>query len=253
MERMYFRIPAATVGSLTVQEMRRTGNALRGIVADGATALMIAHGLRGELWRETGAEYLPPSSEPQTPWGTEFVLMGRGAHAASKDARVIDDRVCAFAAPPPLLWRVRAGDSPPGWQGMDYDDSDWVTVALPRRLPSASRTPASALAEWRSPALSFRGRVHQSHVHRRVFSVSLHTTAAVDTRLTSVYVNGESIRPLKERSILTSFYRNREWLLDLTSALRLGDNVIALAIQGSTTRVDVDVFEVPCTDEDWYY
>jgi hypothetical protein len=136
---------------------------------------------------------------------------------------------------------------------MDYGDSDWVTVALPRRLPTASRTPSPPLAQWRSPALSFRGRVHQSHARRRVFSVSLHTTAAVDTRLTSVYVNGESISPSKERSILTSFFRNREWLLDLTSALRLGDNVIAFAIEGSTTLLDVDVFEVACTDEDWYY
>ena len=58
--------------------------------------------------------------------------------------------------------------------------------------------------------------------------------------------------PSKGRLIYTPFSRNEEWLLDVTEHTRPGRNVLALAIDGQMPLFDLDVFELPCLDTEWY-
>jgi hypothetical protein len=250
-----FRVASVIGYSPTVRELHNLGHTLREVIPDGSTAMLMAHGIRGDLWRETGAEFMPKGDSPRSDWPTQFMLMGPGATPLIPSARMLGERVCVFERSPLVTWKSRHGALSAGWELPDFIDGDWIALELPRRTTGPSLAgPFRALATWRVPQMLLRGRFTVDALQRqRAFSVSIHGVGSSQHWIAQVAVNGKPLAVTRERVMYSSMTRNQEWLIDLTSALRTGENVIALAIDGQVPAFDLDVFEVPCLDREWYY
>lgn len=237
----------------TLRALRIVGSALADVVPDGATAMMVVHGARAEVWRETGAELLPMAAAPRERWGSEFVVMGPGATTLAPDARLLDGRVCMFARPT-VSWRVQHLMKT-GWELPELSDADWTPLDLPRRVAKPSLGGHNhAVSVWRAPLVGVRGEfLIEGPSRRRAFVVTIHSPVNSAHWIAKAFVNGVPMTPDKGRLIYTPFSRNEEWLLDATEHTRPGRNVIALAIDGQTPLFDLDVFELPCLDAEWYH
>lgn len=250
-----FRVAPVIGYSPTVRELRNIGHTLREVIPDGSTAMLMAHGIRGDLWRETGAEFMPKGDSPRYDWPTQFMLMGPGATPLVPTARMLDDRVCVFEPSMPLTWKSQHGTLPAGWELPGFVDDDWASLELPRRVAGPSLAgPFRALATWRAPLTSLRGRFTPETLdRRRVFSVVIKGVGSSQYWIAMVAVNGKQVAVTRERMMYSSLSRNQEWLIDIGSEIRAGENIIAVAVDANVPAFDLDVFEVPCADAEWYH
>lgn len=236
---------------ITLREVKNTATALLDTFPDAVTAMRASHGVRAELWRETGAEFMPIVAAPRNEWSSEFVLMGAGATVLQSGARLIGDRVCVFDRPT-ASWKVQRDDVPAGWQLPAFADDEWYPLPLPRRMTGSLSLGPSAPGVWRSPRQSLRGRVNVERPSgQHLYVVSVHSGISQHW-ITRFAVNGTDLGVTKSRLIPSSVFRNEEWLFDVTGQLREGENLIALGLDGQTQAFDVDVFELPCSDREWY-
>lgn len=240
--------------SLSVREMGLVGRALQGVMPDGATALAAAHGIRAEIWRETGAEFMTPSHAADASSRLAFMLTGPGAAPLRSDARLIADRVCLFDRPTAPSWRFHHAALPAGWERPDLADGDWSPLELPRRIPHPSRGgPLTQLSTWGSSHLLLRGRfTPASPDGRHLFAVVVRSAGSSAHWIGQAFVNGTPVALARSRVVYSTLNRYEEWLIDATKKLQPAENLIALMIDGQTSVFDLDVFEVPCLDADWY-
>lgn len=106
---------------------------------------------------------------------------------------------------------------------------------------------------WRTPRQFLRGTVEIGDPNRQhLYVVSLHSHGSSAHWVVRFVANGIDIPEVKHRLVHSSVFRNEERLFDLTSRLRAGTNSIALALDGQTPAFDVDVFDLPCLDREWY-
>lgn len=244
--------PGPPMHALTLRRLEATGRALRDEMPDGSTALHSAHGVLGELWRETGGEYLPVSAAPQA-GSRGFLPMGAGAAPVLPGARVVGDGLCVFDAAQ-TRWKAYSGTPPAGWERLEYDDAAWRSFDVPYRLVGSSLPgPAVTLAPWHAELAAVRGRftASTSSNPRRV-SILVHGSGGAQHWIAQAFVNGTPVLPLRSRVANSSFFRNEEWLFDVTGAIVEGENVLAVLLDGHSRLFDLDIFEVPCVDAEWY-
>lgn len=246
------RRPPGEAFSLTMREVRAVSETANRVIPNGATALMAVHGIRGELWRESGAEFMAWVAAPDRDRPMHLTVVSRGAAPLKEDAQLLSDAVCASSRDA-ISWRGQHR-AVPGWETTEFDDADWFALELPRRTeaPSlAADDPRFAL--WRSGRLVLRGRyVAGETARKRLLAVTAHSPPLTGVGLTEIFVNGVAVAASKER-VMYGIYRNQEWLIDLTDRVKPGENVIALGFSSNGNAFDLDVFEVPCTDTDFYF
>jgi hypothetical protein len=238
--------------SLTMREVRSISRDAVAMMPDGATALHAVHGMRGELWRESGAEFMPWAAAPQRDRPTHFTVVGRGAAALKEDAKLLGDAVCA-AARDEIQWRGQHRGLP-GWETAAFSDDDWFELPIPRRTEAPSLAADNPrFSEWRTGRLVLRGRyVVPTAGRKRFIAITTHSPPGSAVPVTELFVNGVPLAPAKAR-VMYGIYLNQEWLVDVTDRVVAGENLIAIGFLSSGNLFDIDVFEVPCTDGEFYF
>jgi hypothetical protein len=238
--------------SLTMREVRAISREAMRVLPDGATALQTVHGTRGELWRESGAEFMSWAATPQPVRDTHFTVVGRNGAALKEDARLIGARVCA-APRDGIRWRGQHRGLP-GWETASFADDHWFELSLPRRTETASLAADNPrFSEWRTGRLVLRGRYMVDASRRKRFlAVTTHSPPGAPVQIVELFVNGAPVTPAKSR-IMYGIYLNQEWLIDLTNRVTAGENLIAIGFLSPGNFFDIDVFEVPCTDTEFYF
>lgn len=238
--------------SLTMREVRAISQEAGQVVPEGATALQTVHGIRGELWRESGAEFMAWAAAPQPVRATHFSVMGRNAVSLRHDARLIGSRVCA-APSDTIRWRGQHR-AVAGWETASFADDHWFELPLPRRSEAPSLSADNPrFSEWRTGRLVLRGRYTvDSPGRKRLLAVTTHSPPGAPVQLVELFVNAVAMAPAKAR-IMYGIYLNQEWLIDLGDRVTPGENLIAIGLVSSVNTFDLDVFEVPCTDSEFYF
>jgi hypothetical protein len=237
-QRVMIRRAPGEAFSLTMREVRAISSAAARVVADGSTALMVVHGIRGGLWRESGAEFMPWAAAPQPNRPTHFTVAGRD--------------VCVSSASD-AQWRA-SNRALPGWETAEFNDSSWVPLDVPRRTEAPSLSADNArFSEWRSGRVILRGRYTlASPRDKPLLAITAHSPPSTVVGLTEIFVNGAPLSASKER-VMYGIYRNQEWLVDLSGHVKAGETLIALGFAANGNAFDLDVFEVPCSDSEFYF
>jgi hypothetical protein len=238
--------------SLTMREIRAISQEALQVVSDGATALQSVHGMRGEFWRESGAEFMPWAAAPQPVGDARFTVVGRSAAPLREDARLIATRVCA-AGRDEIRWRGQHR-ALPGWETAGFADDHWFELALPRRTEAPSLSADNPrFAEWRTGRLVLRGRYTvRTPGRKRLLAITTHSPPGAPVPVTELFVNAVPMAPTKTRAMY-GIYLNQEWLIDVTDRVTMGENLIAIGFLSPSNTFDLDVFEVPCTDGEFYF
>jgi hypothetical protein len=251
--RVWHQRNAVPPHSVPLRLQHSLAETLRPVVPGGTTAMQVSHGARAELWRATGAEYMP-ADEPQAGrWPWQFVVMGPGARAATQGAFVRGNGTCVFDRVGDPGWTVQEGRVPATWDSPLFDAGTWPSVELPRR--SVIRSQAGPNLEqfaWNSPTIRLRGtlEVEAGASAQRLFAVSIQSRTQHSVALS---VNGIAVPMRRNRVLASDIFRAEEWLFDLAPQLQIGSNLLALQVTGPSSVFDLDVFRVPCVDTDWYY
>jgi uncharacterized membrane protein (UPF0136 family) len=250
--RLMIRRPPGEAYSLTMREVRTISHDAAGIVPDGATALMSVHGIRGELWRESGAEFMPWAAAPRSERRVQFTVVGRGAAPLKEDAHLLGAAVCATERDE-IVWRLQHR-ALPGWETPQFSEEQWLPLELPRRTEAPSLAADDPrFASWRSGRVVLRGRYAvRTTGRRRLVAVTAHSPPGNPVSLTEIFINSVAVTPAKAR-VMYGIYLNQEWLLDVTDRVTLGENLIALGFASPVNTFDLDVFEVPCSDREFYF
>jgi hypothetical protein len=238
--------------SLTMREVRAISHEAVQIVADGATALQSVHGMRGELWRESGAEFMPWAAAPQPVRDTHFTVVGRNAAALTENAKLLATSVCASTRDD-IRWRGQHR-ALPGWETAGFADDHWFELPLPRRTAAPSLSADNPrFSEWRTGRLVLRGRYTVRRPGgKRLLAITTHSPPGAPVPITELFVNGVPMMPTKAR-VMYGIYLNQEWLIDVTDRVTAGENLIAIGFLSPSNTFDLDVFEVPCTDSEFYF
>jgi hypothetical protein len=238
--------------SLTMREVREISNEAARVVPEGATALQSVHGMRGEFWRESGAEFMPAAAAPQPVRERQFTVVGRHAAPLKEDATLVATRVCASTRDD-IRWRGQHR-ALPGWETASFADDHWFELPLPRRTEAPSLAADNPrFAEWRTGRLVLRGRFNvQTPGRKRLLAITTHSPPGAPVPVTELFVNGVSMTPTKSR-VMYGIYLNQEWLIDLTTRVTAGENLIAIGLLSPSNTFDLDVFEVPCRDAEIYF
>jgi hypothetical protein len=131
-----------------------------------------------------------------------------------------------------------------GWWGTSFDDAAWSQATLPARsFADPSVYGAIPYTQWARTSVAFRGWIDVPTLGQTVWLVlnirapysSAHTVEAL-------HLNGQLIEPT--RTAWSNFYsHNFEVQAEITSALRLGANLIAFEVTGTSGSFDLDVYE----------
>jgi hypothetical protein len=238
--------------SLTMREVRSVSREVSTVIADGATALQSVHGLRGELWRESGAEFMPWAAAPQRERPTHFMVAGPNAAPVKEAARVLGNAVCAGPRDE-IQWRGQHRGLP-GWETTAFSDQEWFALPIPRRTEAASLAADNPrFSEWRTGRLVLRGRYAvRTPGRKRFIAITTHSPPGAPVSLTEFFMNGVAITPSKSR-VMYGIYLNQEWLVEITNHVSAGESLIAIGVVSTGKLFDIDVFEVPCTDSEFYF
>ena len=243
----------APAHSIPVRLQRSLAETLRTVVPGGTTAMQVSHGARAELWRATGAEFIPADEPQSAQWPWQFVVMGLGARATSQSAFVRGNDTCVFDRIGDPKWTLYEGRVPEAWDSPLFDAVAWPSVELPRRRVIRSQAgPNLEQFAWGSPTVRLRGTLEMAAdvSAPNLIAVSIQSSTQHSVALS---VNGVAIPTRRNRVLASDIFRAEEWLFDLAPQLQIGSNLLAIQVSGPSSVFDLDVFRVPCVDTDWYY
>jgi hypothetical protein len=132
-----------------------------------------------------------------------------------------------------------------GWWGTRFDDATWSQVTLPARV-IADPTIYGAIpyTQWPRASIAFRGWIDVPTLDRPVWLVlNIREPYASAHLIQALHLNGEPIEPTRPIRFDPFYAHNFEVQAEITSALRLGANLIAFEITGTSGSFDLDVYE----------
>jgi hypothetical protein len=240
--------------SIPLSGHRWLADALRTVVPDGSTAMLVSHGARAELWRTTGAEFMPTFEPEPSKWPWQFVIMGPVARPVAPRAFVLANRICVFDQVGDPTWRVSEDRMPADWDSPGFDDRMWSHMELPRRLANRSQSgPSYTQSVWKSPRVRLRGEFELNDIAPAQFLYAISIHSSTPHSISAISVNGIAVPVRRNRVLSSDVFRNEEWLFDLAPMLRAGTNVVTVQVEGQSPVFDLDIFRVPCVDTDWYH
>lgn len=225
---------------------------LREFGADHAILERTAHGGVYQLLREDKGFLLSPVSRPKPSKPVNATLHYLLLHDDFRESADLGREVVVepyrIMAYHPMLryesWRWTAKPEA-GWWGTRFDDATWSQVTLPARsIADPSVYGAIPYAQWPRASVAFRGWMDVPTLSQPVWLVlnirkpyaSAHTVAAL-------HLNGQPIEPARTVRFDPFYSHNFEVQAEITSALRLGANLIAFEITGTSGSFDLDVYE----------
>ena len=121
-------------------------------------------------------------------------------------------------------------------------------MRLPARIkPDRSRYIFTALFDWGSSPLYYRGRIEAYEAGENwhlVITLRDLPWEAARHRVTALYLNGQQLDPLRVSSYRTVLARSTEVIFDVGRFLRPGVNLVAFAADGTSGAFNLDMYEV---------
>jgi hypothetical protein len=142
-------------------------------------------------------------------------------------------------------WRWSVSPEP-GWRSEVFDDSTWTASPLPaRRIPDPSVYAAIPYAQWAAKTVAFRGWMEAAFAGQPVWLVlNIRDSPFFPHEVTALYLNGQPLSPVRTVSHHSINCRNIEVIVDVTTALRAGSNLVAFEIAGANGEFDLDLYEL---------
>jgi hypothetical protein len=132
------------------------------------------------------------------------------------------------------------------WWSERADDSTWGPLTLPaRKVPEPAVFAAIPYVQWPDKRVVFRGRMAVSSVGQPVWLVlNIRDSYASHHEVRGLYLNGQLLQTTRTISYNSANSRNVELLIDVTSDLRAGSNLIAFEVTGMDGEFDLDLYEL---------
>jgi hypothetical protein len=212
-----------------------------------------AHGAIYQLFREDKGflfRTLPPRmSAEQADSILHYLIVRDDFHVAIEqgpEARVGAYRIVAYQ---PMIeyesWKWSVSPEPEWWSEVS-DNSTWEPLTFPaRKVPKLSVYAAIPYVQWPGTRVVFRGRMAVSSVGQPVWLVlNIRDSYSSRHEVEGLYLNGQLLKTTRTISHDTMNSRNIEVLIDVTSELRAGSNLIAFEITGMDGKFDLDLYEL---------
>jgi hypothetical protein len=132
------------------------------------------------------------------------------------------------------------------WWSERADNSTWGPLTLPaRQVPEPADFAAIPYVQWPGKRVVFRGRMAVSSAGQPVWLVlNIRDSYASHHEVGGIYLNGKPLKVTRTISHDTANSRNIEVLIDVTSDLRAGSNLIAFEVTGMNGEFDLDLYEL---------
>src|SRR5262245_21087718 len=130
-------------------------------------------------------------------------------------------------------WQWSMSPKPEWWREIS-DDSTWAPLTLPaRKAPELAVYAGVPYARWPGKTVAFRGWLTVPSVEQPVWLVlNIRTSYFSRHELGEFYLNGQPLKAARTVSYDAVNSRNVEVLVDVTSDLRAGSNLIASEVTG---------------------
>ena len=137
------------------------------------------------------------------------------------------------------------------WWSERADNSTWGALTLPaRQVPEPAVFAAIPYVKWPGKRVVFRGRMAVSSVGQPVWLVlNIRDSYSSHHEVGGLYLNGQLLKTTRTISYDTANSRNVEVLIDVTSDLRAGSNLIAFEVTGMDGEFDLDLHELRLATE----
>jgi hypothetical protein len=141
-------------------------------------------------------------------------------------------------------WRWSVSPEARWWEA-GFDDATWSRVTLPARsVADPSVYGAIPYAQWPPASVAFRGWIDVPTLGQPVWLVlNIREPYSSAHTIEALYLNGQPIEPAHIVWSDPFYSRTFEVQAEITSALRLGANLIAFKITGMSGTFDLDVYE----------
>jgi hypothetical protein len=142
-------------------------------------------------------------------------------------------------------WRWSMSPKSEWWREIS-DDSTWDPLTLPaRKAPELAVYADVPYARWPGKTVAFRGWLTVPSAEQPVWLVlNIRNSYASRHELGRLYLNGQPLRAARTISHDTINSRNVEVLIDVTSDLRAGSNLVAFEVTGMNGEFDLDLYEL---------
>jgi hypothetical protein len=142
-------------------------------------------------------------------------------------------------------WRWSMSPKLEWWREIS-DDSTWDPLILPaRKAPEIAVYTDVPYARWPGKTVAFRGWLTVPSVEQPVWLVlNIRNSYSSRHELGGLYLNGQPLKVARTVSYDSVNSRNVEVLVDVTSDLRAGSNLIAFEVTGMNGEFDLDLYEL---------
>jgi hypothetical protein len=213
-----------------------------------------AHGSMYEFFREGKGFFMAHMSRPTPSKPVDatlhYLLLRddiRGSAEPGREVVVEPYRIVTYH---PMIryesWRWSV--SPEAWWWKtEFDDAAWSQVTLPARQaadPSRYDYGPIPYAQWPPASVAFRGWIDVPTLGQSVWLVlNIREPCSTAHTVEALHLNGQPIE--LAHTVLSNIYNacNFEVQAEITSALRLGANLITFEIMGTSGSFDLDVYE----------
>jgi hypothetical protein len=220
---------------------------------DYATLEQRAHGAMYQLFREDKG-FLFQTVSPRTPTPPSdptlhYLILRDDLQATLEQRHEANVGAYRIVAYHPAVryesWRWSVSPEP-GWWSPMLEDSAWPAVVLPaRKVPDLAVYTGIPYTQWPGKTVVFRGWMEGSAVTQPVWLVlTLRDSHFFPHEIGAFYVNGQLLRPVRTIAHNSFNSRNIEVVVDVTTALRSGSNLLAFEITGINEEFDLDLYEL---------
>jgi hypothetical protein len=225
---------------------------LREFGADHPLLERTAHGSVYQLLREDKGFLLSPVSHPKPSKPVDatlhYLLLRDDFRESAEPGREVVVGPYRIVAYDPMIryesWRWSVSPEARWWE-TGFDDATWSQVTLPARsVADPSVYGPVPYAQWPPESVAFRGWIDVPVLGQTVLLVlNIREPYTAAHTVEALHLNGQPIERARTVWSNLSNARNFEGEAEITSALRLGANLIAFEIRGMSGSFDLDVYE----------
>jgi 4-amino-4-deoxy-L-arabinose transferase-like glycosyltransferase len=212
-----------------------------------------AHGAIYQLFREDKGflfRSVPPHRLHGHPDPTWHYLIVRHDLSVSLDQgyelMVAPYKIVAYQ--PTIRYESWKWSTSPGaeWWSAEFDDAAWPGVTLPaRKIPNPAIYEGIPYVRWPGKTVVFRGWLDVPSAAQPLWlGLNIRHSHFVQHDVAAVYLNGQALKASRVDAYDTVNSRNTEVIVDTTSALRGGSNLLAFEITGMSDEFDLDLYEL---------